>query len=158
MPHHRTRLIVVLALAACAPQSATTGQDTEVDRQAIRELNNAYTAGVNSENADALAALYADEAVLLFNGRSAVIGRSNIRAALAQFLALGDFQLAATVEEVEVVGDLAYYWGSASGTLTDSSGNESAVDLNYLVVCKRQPDGSWKVSHHMNNNPNEAGS
>ncbi len=136
----------------------TTSQDTEVDRQAIRELNNAYNAGVNSENADALAALYTDEAVLLWEGRPAEIGRSNIRAALAQFLALGDFQMSATVEEVEVVGDLGYYWGYARGTLTDSSGNESAVDLNYLVVCKRQPDGSWKVSHHMNNNPNEAGS
>ncbi len=158
MPHHRTCLIVVLALAACAPQGTTTGQDTEVDRQAIRELNNAYTAGVNSENADALAALYTDEAVLLWEGRPTVIGRSNIRAALAQLLALGDFQMSATVEEVEVVGDLGYYWGSARGMLTDSSGNESAVDLNYLVVCKRQPDGSWKVSHHMNNNPNEAGS
>ena len=43
----------------------TTGQDTEVDRQAIRELNDVYTAGVNSENADTLAALYTDDAVLL---------------------------------------------------------------------------------------------
>ena len=131
----------------------TTGQDTEVDRQAIRELNNAYTAGVNSKNADALAALYTDEAVLLWEGRPAEIGRSNIRAALAQFLAPWSFQMSATVEEVEVVGDLGYYWGSARGMLTDSSGNESAVALNYLDVCKRQPDGSWKISHHMNNNP-----
>ena len=151
MPHHRTCLVVVLALAACAPQGTTTGQDTEVDRQAIRELNDAYTAGVNSENADALAALYTDEAVLLWEGRPAVIGRSNIRAALTQFLGLGDFQMSATVEEVEVVGDLGYFWGSGRGTLTDSSGNESAVDLRYLLVCKRQPDGSWKTSHHMNN-------
>ncbi len=151
-------LALAATLAACGPQGATTGQDTEVDRQAIRELNNAYTAGVNSENADALAGLYTDEAVLLWEGRPAVIGRSNVRAALAQWLALGDFQLSATVEEVEVVGDLSYYWGSARGTLTDSSGNESAVALNYLDVCKRQPDGSWKISHHMNNNPNEAGS
>ncbi len=158
MPHHLTCFIAVLALAACAPQGTTTSQDTEVDRQAIRELNNAYTAGVNSENADALAALYTDEAVLLWEGRLAVIGRSNIRAALAQFLALADFQASATVEEVEVVGDLGYYWGYARGTLTDSSGNESAVALNYLLVCKRQPDGSWKVSHQMTYTPNEAGS
>ncbi len=151
MPHHRTCLIVVLALAACAPQGTTTGQDTEVDRQAIRELNNAYTAGVNSENADALAALYTDEAVLLLEGSPAVIGRSNIRAALAEFLALGDFQVSATVEEVEVVGDLGYYWGYARGTMTDSSGNESAVDLKYLLVCKRQADGSWKISHQSEN-------
>ncbi len=145
-------LALAATLAACAPP--TTGQDTEVDRQAIRELNDVYTAGVNSENADALAALYTDDAVLLWEGRPAVVGRSNIRAALAQFLALGDFQMSATVEEVEVVGDLGYFWGYARGMLTDSSGNESAVDINYLVILKRQPDGSWKFSHHMNNNPN----
>jgi len=147
-------LALAATLAACGPQGATTGQDTEVDRQAIRESNDAYTAAVNSGNADTLAALYTDDAVLLWAGHPAVVGRSNIRAELAKVLALGDFQYSATVEEVEVVGDLGYFWGYARGTLTDSSGNESAVDLNYLVVLKRQPDGSWKFSHHMNNNPN----
>jgi uncharacterized protein (TIGR02246 family) len=145
-------LTLILTFTACQPQGAESVPDAEADRSALRELNATFTPRFNAEDADALVGLYAGDAVFFLDGGPAVMGKDSIRAAWDQlFTTLGDVEVAATVEEVVISGDLGYYWGYAKGTATDSEGNESPVDLKYLLVCNRQADGSWRISHHMSN-------
>jgi ketosteroid isomerase-like protein len=54
-----------------------------------------------------------------------------------------------------VAGDWAYDRGNYTLTVTPKPGKPMEESGKYLAVCKRQPDGSWKISRliYNSNNP-----
>jgi len=54
-------------------------------------------------------------------------------------------------KETVVSGDVAYDYGTYTQTITPPKGKPMQVNGRYLVTFRKQPDGSWKISHHMSN-------
>lgn len=129
----------LIALAGC--QKAAV--DTSADEAAIRAATAAWAADYNAGDADAVAAHYAEDAVLQPPGASSASGRAAIR----EFIA-GDSaaSMAAGLKfnipgdgPVGISGDLAYEAGTFS--VTDAAGATVATG-KYMGVF-RNIDGKW---------------
>jgi len=109
-------------------------------RQAIEAAVARYVAASNRGDADALAALYADDAMLLPPDHEPIKGRR----AIGDFWRQGtDEGLEVTTLTVEVDGDLGYLVGRYNLPPTDE---EPADSGKYVMCLKRQRDGSWKLT------------
>jgi uncharacterized protein (TIGR02246 family) len=134
-------------LAGCAgrppaPDSASRGAiEATVDR---------YVAASNEGDAEALAELYADDALLLPPDHEPIHGRE----AIVEFWRQGtDEGLEVRTLRLEVNGDVAYLVGRYRLPPTE----EEAADSGQYVLClKRQPDGAWKLTADIWNGSGES--
>ena len=144
MKHQMIGSAVGLLLMAfgvdCAPE-AETEEDPATVRAAIKETNARFAEALNQGDAAAMAALYTEDAIVLPPGQGMVRGRPAIQKFNAidiETNALSDLVL--TTSDVQVAGNLAV----EIGTLSVQAGamqNEG----KYVVVWKKQEDGSWKL-------------
>jgi uncharacterized protein (TIGR02246 family) len=154
MPSARFAMLAALAicLAACAQQQQAIQQppDTRAaNAAAIRALDDSFGKLAAAKEFDKCAAYYMDDAVLFAPGVPAVIGRDNIRAFFVRaFSAPNAAQFAITIAGIDVAksGDLAEDRGTYQSTTTDKKGKTTTVDGHYVLVWKKQADGSWKVA------------
>jgi len=120
-------------------------------RAAIEAAVRRYVEASNQGDADALASLYADDAVLLPPDHEPVRGR----AAIGEFWSQGtDEGLEVTTLTVEVEGNLGYLVGRYHLPATDE---EPADSGKYVMCLKRQRDGAWKLTADIWNRSGEAG-
>jgi uncharacterized protein (TIGR02246 family) len=145
-------LASMLVLAGCqtAPE-AEQKRDTAADIQAINAGRDEFAAAFNSNNAAAVAAGYTDDAVLMFPDQPAIEGKQAIQAALEDYFKQNAAKITHTPLETQVAGDWAYERGNITETVTPKSGKTVEKSLKYLVILKRQADGSWKVHLDMDN-------
>ena len=150
-------LTSMLTFAGC--QTAPTPEpkrDVAADTAAINALGDQYAAAVNSNDAAAVAATYADDAIMMDPGEAAIEGKQAIQAvyeARAKENAgkTVAFTFAFTQLETQVAGDWAYDRGNYTVTVTPKSGKPMERSNKYLTIYKRQPDGSWKIYRDISN-------
>jgi uncharacterized protein (TIGR02246 family) len=111
-------------------------------RRAIEAAVQRYVEASNQGDADALASLYADDAVLLPPDHEPVRGRA----------AIGDFWRQGTDEGLEVT-TLTVEVGRYHLPATDE---EPADSGKYVMCLKRQRDGAWKLTADIWNRSGEA--
>lgn len=138
-PRGFTLLLAVWAgfLTDCARPPSRSITD---DRRAVEATVHRYVEATNSGDAEALAQLYEDDAVLLPPDHQPVEGR----AAIGEFWRQGtDEGLEVTTLRLDVDGGIGYL--VAQYTLPET--DEEPADYGKTVMClKRQRDGSWKVT------------
>ena len=124
-------------LTGCARPPSRSITD---DRRAVEATVHRYVEATNSGDAEALAQLYEDDAVLLPPDHQPVEGR----AAIGEFWRQGtDEGLEVTTLRLDVDGGIGYL--VAQYTLPET--DEEPADSGKTVMClKRQQDGSWKVT------------
>jgi uncharacterized protein (TIGR02246 family) len=133
----------LVVLAGCAKTAPPA--DTAADETAIRAINPAWFVAHNAGDADAIAVLYADDAVLNIPGVPPVRGRAAIREALAKDIA--DMAAAGLADnpgpapEFGVSGDLGWEWSTF--TVTDKSG--ATVDAGKYVTVYGRRDSKWLI-------------
>ena len=155
-------LTLLLTFTGCqtapAPQPKT---DVAADRKAIKALGDQYAAAWNSNDAAALAATYADDAVMMNPNQASVEGKQAIRAAYEARFKESALKAAVTLLETQLAGDWAYDRGNVTINVTPKSGKPMEESVKYVFIYKRQPDGSWKVYRDISNSnnplPNAAG-
>ena len=142
-------VVVLLAALACgepAPEPLSQA-DRDAVRQAGREMQQAVRAG----DWDAVAAHYEEDAFLAPPDAPAVTGRAAIRDHFAAAMGgITDYER--DPQTVQGEGDLAYVRGSWSSTSRAAgAAGDSAVrrEGGYLVVRRRQADGSWLIVEHI---------
>ena len=129
----------LMALAGCQ----RAAEDTSADEAVIRASAPAWADAYNAGDADEMAAMYWENAVLQPPGAPAATGRTAIRTFLAgdsagaraAGLTLNILEASA----VDVSGDLAYEAGSF--TVTDASG--ATVDTGKFIGVFEKRDGKW---------------
>jgi uncharacterized protein (TIGR02246 family) len=140
-------LLLAGSLAAC---SARSPMPPAAARRAIEAAVASYVSASNQGDADALAALYADDAVLLPPDHEPIQGREAIGAFWQQGT---DEGLEIRMLRVEVDGDLGYLVGRYNLPATE----EEPADSGKSVMClRRQPDGSWRLTADIWNRSGEA--
>lgn len=124
-------------LAGCAPGERPVDAGA---RRAIETAVRRYVAASNQGDAEALADLYSEDAVLLPPDHEPVRGRQAIGAYWSQGTDRG---LEVTTLAVEVNADLGYLVGRYNLPATDE---EPADSGKYVMCLKRQRDGAWKLT------------
>jgi uncharacterized protein (TIGR02246 family) len=129
-------------------------RDVAADTTAIKALRDQYTAAFNSNDAAATAATLADDAIVMEPNQAAIEGKQAVQAMFEAMFKENAVRIALTPLETEVAGDWAYDRGNATITVTPKSGKPMQESAKYLVIVKRQPDGSWKVYRDISNSNN----
>lgn len=163
---HPTRfgLAACLVLAtACQPRSRTeTGMAggasdaaavglSDHDKASIRAVDAAWASAATAGNGEAIAALYAPNAVLLPPGEPMV----KAEAAKKYWVDFANGFSGPTVlntEALEGSGDLATAIGTYKMSLTPKKAGAKPLPTEegkYLEVLKRQDDGSWRLVYDM---------
>ena len=131
-----------------------TDQSDDID--AIRELAGSWSRGWGNSDSEALLSLFTDDPILMPQNQPAVIGKKAIRSLYDSFFAEFTLQGKGEVMEIEVSGDLGYFWSSYTLTATPKAGGDSITDDGKSVfILRRQPDHSWKIARLIDNSDRE---
>jgi len=148
-------VIVGILVAGCgpAPKSAEPETSPTQDRSAIDRTRSAYEAAWMAANVDEVADLYTDDAVVLYPNQPAISGKSEIVDYFRSFFreyVQDSFTL--TSAEIEIAGPWAFDRGTYRWKRIPRNGGNPIEDRGkYLIVLRRQADGSWKVARDMDN-------
>ncbi len=145
-------LILMFTFTACqtAPQ-VQPKSDVAAATKAINALRDQVMTAFNAGDAAAVAATYAEDAIMMNPDQPAAEGRQAIQAAYETLFKESKPKIAFTPLETQVTGDWAYDRGNYTATMTPKSGKPMEMSEKYLVICKLQPDGSWKVFREISN-------
>lgn len=144
-------LIASLTLSGCM-STTPAAQDTSAVRARIDEGVAAWTAAVNRGDMAAVADLYTEDAMLMPPNGAALRGRDAVRTFFVEALSsLSPRDVKLSSDEVEVCGDSAYEVGRYQMTVQPSGGAAMNDRGKYLVVWRRQSDGSWKIARDIFN-------
>ncbi len=136
-------LLLALVLAAgCAPKV-----DDPADVAAVKATMEAFTKAINAKDTAAAVASLTEKTTWLESHLPAMVGKDAVAKLLGRiFTQYTSFDLATTVADVRVAGDLAVMRGTytevdvpAAGHLTTSRPSGS-----WMITLTRQPDRSWK--------------
>ena len=115
----------------------------------IRAGTASWMQSFNSGNAGAVAALYADDAVLMPPNAALARGVVAIKAAIANEIAgakkNGVTLAQGTLDEINIVGDMA--WHSGSYVVKDKAGK--AVDAGKYLEVWEKKGGKWRMVRDM---------
>jgi ketosteroid isomerase-like protein len=138
--HAALAAVALLALSACQKPTVDLAAVTEEAKQSANDWAAAYNAG----DADAIAAMYAEDAVLMPPNAPAAAGRSAIRDFLATDSAnakAAGMKLAITSTDVGANGDLSWH----SGTFTVTDANGATVDTGKYVEVRHRMEGKSMI-------------
>ena len=138
----------LMLLAAGALTIAACGQtvpNTSGDSSAIRSSQDAWYKSYNSGDGAAVAALYADDAVLMAPNVPAARGIAAIRdyysKTAPEFQASGLTAVEGPTGDIGISGDLA--WQGTTYTVTDKAG--ATVDVGKILTVLQKRNGKWMI-------------
>ena len=121
--------------------------DVEADKEAIESLMNQVEKAFNEGDIDAYMSTVADNAVIMEPNEPAIIGKEAIRNHYG-FIESMNFDMKIFIDEIEVSGDWAFHRSRWKGSWTEEeSGQKTEIESKDINILKRQPDGSWKITH-----------
>jgi len=149
---HRTSysllVMLVIVLGTCvglgqAPAKPASGEPTKTEdfATAMKKIRDTWVQEFNAGHADKVAALYAQEAVLMRRNGS-VHNRDSIQAELQRSITNKANNYTVHSLHVERSGDLGYDTG-----IYDENVAHHVAEGNYLIVVKRI-EGEWKIVAH----------
>jgi len=118
------------------------------DITAIKEMLNQYAASVNTGDFDLWMSLWTDDGVQMPPDTPARIGKEQIREGMKLAFEQMNLDIAITIEEAKVHGDLGLTRCRYTLKMTPKAGGETInamLDGKALTLYERQSDGSWKI-------------
>jgi len=140
----------MVLLTACTQAPPPPPPDTRAaDEKAIRDQETAATQAWSVKDIDKVVALYTDDATVMLPNSPVLTGKTAIGAAFKA--ATGDPNFALTIQNTSVEaskgGDLGFVRGTYMVHATDAKTKKITVEKgNYVLVYKKQADGSWKIA------------
>ncbi len=144
-------LLPISMIVSCSHQTSSSD-----DVQAIKTTVNSYSKAINARDPYAAVAMMTERAYYAKMNLPAITGKEAIRKILQgnfERIAQYDLEFSASPAEVQINGDL----GAARGTWKEEASDKSGIlapvngSGNWVVICRRQEDGSWKwESVHFN--------
>jgi ketosteroid isomerase-like protein len=128
--------------------------DVAAVRQQVEAGNAGLIAAMEKGDATAAAGFYDDSAMTMPPGQDASVGRANILKMFGSFSAFTITNMRLVVRDIVASGDLASETGHYEWTVTPKAGGAKPMtDMGkYLVVWKKQGDGSYKLFRDIWNN------
>ena len=126
--------------------SATQGQD----REGIAAMQKGIIAATVAFDVNAMLDQWADDGVLLVPRHEPIVGKTALRRFFQEKKdKYANYDMLAYEEqwnEVMVVGEYAYQWGTISYRMKPPTGNEFGGTVHAMRILKREEDGYWRVA------------
>jgi len=135
----------LLAVAGCAT-TEVNGMD------GISETNARFEAAFNAGDANALAALYTTDAVVMAPNMKRLEGHSEIRWLWQNFFDAGVRDLDLNTVELTVDGTRATEVGTFSLTAPDGKGGRVTGHGKYIILWQKRGIGVWRLHRDIWNN------
>ena len=120
---------------------------TEVSELDLSVVHRAVVEAIETGDAHLFASLYEHDGRLLPPDGTVVRGRDAIAVAFQSWLDLGFCGQRVEVDEFTTSGDLAVEAGTAYGEFrTPDGGGTNVAVSNYVIMHRRQQDGSWLMT------------
>jgi uncharacterized protein (TIGR02246 family) len=149
-------LFAMIITVTCAEQTAQkpAPPDTrKTDEAAIRAASADWSKASQARDLDKATSYYADDAIFFVNNGAMVKGKDAIKMAWKSELATPGPGLTFDTTYVEVArsGDIAYEHGTYDEKTEVAKGKVKDEKGKYVVVWKKQADGSWKAVADIDN-------
>lgn len=147
--------LCLLALRGSAAATPGISQDLVTTlasaQHAIEAANSGWLPAMKRGDADAVAAAYAADGVLITSKGVAVRGRAAIAALYrSEFAQIGQvIGGGLTQEGVTVSGGLIYEWGHGWLAFRQKDGRRKESSGPYLTVWRRESDGNWAIIRNL---------
>jgi ketosteroid isomerase-like protein len=142
---HASRRVLLAAPALAVIGAANAQTSGAGDRAQLAAVMERYAAALDSNNVDALVALYTADGMFMRENLPAVAGSQALQAAYRQVFATLKVKLGFAIQESEVAGDMAWLRALSKGRIkTLATGVEADESFNDLVVFRRE-GGTWKI-------------
>jgi len=142
-------LLPVLTLVLLPLTSANSAaQDlSDADKQAIGAVWAEFDAAAMADDFDRFMAVFADQAVEIFQDHRTNIGKENMRVRLGSWFNNGHFtNCESRVELVEGGVPAAVVWVSNTQTyINDQTGNQTEYNFKFPAIMAKNADGNWKI-------------
>ena len=116
------------------------------DEREIREVHSIWIDAVNAGELDRLLTLMADDVVFLNLGQ-APFGRDGFSAAFSAGHQQARIRCISELEEVVVVGEVAYTRSRDAVSVTPRSGGDATqLACHRFTIYRKQPDGRWLLA------------
>ena len=145
-----TRTVVLCSLVAVISSAAYAGskgkdEDVREARAAIEAANTKFSEAFARGDAKALAAMYTPDAIAFPPDSEMIRGNEAIGNFWKTTRDSGVQSATLTTVDVGRSGDVAYEVGKVSLTIQPVGKEPTTAAAKYVVVWKRQSDGSWKL-------------
>jgi uncharacterized protein (TIGR02246 family) len=140
-------LALLVVITGCNSAQQQSAVDTRTaDEAAIRKADADWVQAAATKQPDNWVAFYAEDAVVLPPNAKTATSKEEIRAAVAELLAMPGLSVTWQPTKVEVSksGDLAYLYGTYQLTANDASGKPITDRGKNVEIWKKQADGNWK--------------
>jgi uncharacterized protein (TIGR02246 family) len=118
----------------------------ENDLRAIETINQRDVQYALANDADMMMSQWTDDYVLIPAAGPILRGRSVIAHELRGLLSLEILEYVLDIQEIKVLGDHAFEWGTYLYVVRPRAGGETVRTSGKLMrILQRQPDGSWKM-------------
>lgn len=118
----------------------------EPDALAVRQVHSTWIDAINTGDLVALLSLMADDVVFLNPGH-APFGREGFSPNFTAAHQQGRIDCSSELEEVVVVGEVAYTRSRDSLSVTPHSGGEAMQLAGHrITIYRKQPDGRWLLA------------
>jgi uncharacterized protein (TIGR02246 family) len=150
-----SKVVAFLLGAMVFAGACNRGMDAATDAAVIDDVRSQYQSAYNAGDAALLASLYSVDAILMPDHHAAVAGQAAIQRYFEELFAQYTGNITITPGDTEITGDIAHEHGTFSVTVTPKVGGDAMMDNgSYLVILKRQPEGTWKLHHAIDNSSN----
>ena len=130
------------AAATAAPQASTLVTLTKIREAWVQDLR--------TKQLEPILKFYAPDAVFLQPTGERITGSAALRTLFQTIMATFNSDLTLHSQNLETSGDLAYDSGDFQETLiTIATGAKITSKGSYIVIFKRQPNGSWQIVQHV---------
>ncbi len=152
----RGSIVSVLAIGltlALLPRAHAAG-GLEEAKAGIAQSNGKWEAAVKAGDVAAIAALYTSDALIFPPDQPIATGRAGAEQVFGGMLKAGAKNVSLHTENVERAGDYAIETGTVAVTMQPEGKEAQTSSGKYVVVWKRQSDGSWQLHRDIwNDNP-----
>jgi ketosteroid isomerase-like protein len=129
---------MVSLTAAAAPQNATL--------VALAKIREAWDQDLRTKQLEPILKFYAPDAVFLQPTGDRITGSAALRTLFVNIMATFNSDLTLHSQNLEASGDLAYDSGDFQESLTVvATGAKITSKGSYVLIFKRQPNGSWLI-------------
>ncbi len=138
-------LTSVTIFASILLPNATAGAQAST-LETLTKMREAWVQDLRTKQLEPILKFYAPEAVFLQPTGERLTGPAALRTLFQTIMATFNSDLALHSQNLETSGDLAYDSGDFQETLTAiATGAKITSKGSYVIIFKRQPNGSWQI-------------
>jgi uncharacterized protein (TIGR02246 family) len=141
------------AMADSSKAAANNAQSMDDAKAAIGKVRDGWKDKANNKDSAGVADYYTDDAEMVGTEIPLAKGKDAIRHSFAQSFPISKIN-SIDSRELVVDGNMAYDYGEFSQDVTPPpAGKTQNIHGYYLVVLRKQADGSWKIAKHIATTP-----